>query len=559
MPHHRHLLLFASLLAALLMVPSVAAEDASIHVRYRSADTVYLDAGRLAGLTVGDRLEIEREGTVLAVVEVVFVADHSASAQPIEDFTEERGEVRAGDLARPLGTLTPQGPSARAESSRAESPTTTSPAAVAPREAPRTTRRKTRISGFASFDIESYADERDVDDRSLRDYDETTARLSVRGRDLGGLPLDLRVRLRSRRIERASDVGAGVSTSEEQERLYELSLRWAPDSNRYEVSVGRLGAGPFTGIGYLDGISGRYRVVGGWQVGAFYGSRPELTDLGFESAGTKYGVFSRWEPVKRSPERGPWEVFLAGMREENDAGATRDVAILETRLGAAGGRWSFFQRAEFDVGSSAPGGSTAEDENQLTQLALTLTGRLGDRSRLVLSYDRYDPVLLFEDQPETPAEEFRDLLRQGLRASLHFGRPGGLDVSISGGLRRGAGQRDGPGGAEETTSFGLGVRRIRQQGVSYSGDLQAFSNPFTEGALLTLRSRYGFGTGHSVGFVVGYSAYERLGGEERVSGWARLETWFELPASLFARADVEILAGDDAEGQRLRLGVGYRF
>ena len=541
-------------LGFLLVLPLAAADEPSIHVRYRSADTVYLDAGRLAGLSEGDRLEIQREGQVLAIVEVVFVADHSASAQPIEDFTEELGEIRSGDLARPLGTLTPPEPSEPSPEPSSQTPRAESVRAQGTPYVPRARKRTTRISGVATFDVESYTDERNVDasslrDSDLRDYDETTARLSLRGRDLGGLPLDLRIRMRSRQIDRGSSVGAGLQTSEDRDRLYELSLRWAPDSGRYEVSAGRLGAGPFTGIGYLDGVSGRYRVAGAWQVGAFYGSRPELTDLGFESAGTKMGVFSRWT----APDRGPWEVFLAGVREEDDSGTTRDVAILETRLGAAGGRWSLFQRAEFDVGSEGAGGSTAEDESQLTQLALALTGRLGDRSRFVLSYDRYDPVLLFEDPPETPADEFRDLLRQGLRASLHLGRPGELDVSISAGLREGEDDE------ESTTSFGLGIRRIRQQGLSVSGDLQAFSNPFTEGALVTLRSRYGFGPGHSVGVIVGSTAYERLGGDERVSGWARLETWFELPASLFARADVEVLAGDDAEGQRLRLGLGYRF
>jgi hypothetical protein len=47
--------------------------------------------------------------------------------------------------------------------------------------------------------------------------------------------------------------------------------------------------------------------------------------------------------------------------------------------------------------------------------------------------------------------------------------------------------------------------------------------------------------------------------EERASGWLRLSGWAELPASLFARGEVEVAAGDDREGTRLGLGVGYRF
>jgi hypothetical protein len=51
----------------------------SFQVSYRSADAVYLDAGRAAGLAEGDRLEVVRDGEAIAEIEVVFVAEHSAS------------------------------------------------------------------------------------------------------------------------------------------------------------------------------------------------------------------------------------------------------------------------------------------------------------------------------------------------------------------------------------------------------------------------------------------------------------------------------------------------
>ena len=41
--------------------------------------------------------------------------------------------------------------------------------------------------------------------------------------------------------------------------------------------------------------------------------------------------------------------------------------------------------------------------------------------------------------------------------------------------------------------------------------------------------------------------------------WARIGGWVELPARLFVRGDLEYNTGDDLEGGRVNLGVGYRF
>jgi hypothetical protein len=47
--------------------------------------------------------------------------------------------------------------------------------------------------------------------------------------------------------------------------------------------------------------------------------------------------------------------------------------------------------------------------------------------------------------------------------------------------------------------------------------------------------------------------------DERMTGWVRLTGWAELPASLFLRGEAEVAGGDDYEGLRLGLGIGYRL
>ena len=42
-------------------------------------------------------------------------------------------------------------------------------------------------------------------------------------------------------------------------------------------------------------------------------------------------------------------------------------------------------------------------------------------------------------------------------------------------------------------------------------------------------------------------------------GWARLSGWVEMPLGFFGRAEYEYSNGDDVQGQRILLSVGYRL
>ena len=81
--------------------PAAPARGVTFKVKYRSAANVYLDAGRAQGLRVADRLEVV-DATVVAELEVVYVADQSASCK----LLSEKRPVRPGDVAR----LTSRGP-----------------------------------------------------------------------------------------------------------------------------------------------------------------------------------------------------------------------------------------------------------------------------------------------------------------------------------------------------------------------------------------------------------------------------------------------------------------
>ena len=82
------------------------------------------------------------------------------------------------------------------------------------------------------------------------------------------------------RIEAAGDEGAGCSHVVEQDR------RGNDDATgRIRTFIGRLGAGAFSGLGYLDGALGQWAITPSFKVGGFFGAAAEVDSLGFESTG----------------------------------------------------------------------------------------------------------------------------------------------------------------------------------------------------------------------------------------------------------------------------------
>src|SRR5512134_3421705 len=91
--------LVAGIVLLLMVLPGggrAAAADApgKVRVQYVSSGSVYLDAGQAAGLAEGTRLRVEREGRVVAELEVQFAAQHSAACKIVSGAES----VQVGDV-----------------------------------------------------------------------------------------------------------------------------------------------------------------------------------------------------------------------------------------------------------------------------------------------------------------------------------------------------------------------------------------------------------------------------------------------------------------------------
>ncbi len=534
-----------ALLALIGEVTAAAAQPAPILVTYVSETAVYLDAGRAAGLAVGTRLRLTRDGAEVAELEVDFVAEHSASCRIVRALAA----VRAGDRAIPVEALAPP-PAAPPESAATppppgpELPTRyTEPPATAP-PAPTMRTAGTVAVGWRQLGF-------DAGPTST----ETGGRLSLRVDEIAGRPLALRVRLRARRTER-DGYRSTLPRSSNSDRLHELALSWAPPEGRLTVQLGRLAASRFATLGYLDGALAEVRLAGGFAVGAFAGRRPDLTELGLDSSGRRWGAWGRWESAPDRPGERWSELLIGAVSESADSGETsRDFLAIESRFGS-GTRWWLSQRAEIDVHRDWREEVTGES-SQLSNAALAASVRLSPQWRASLSYDQRRNFPTWEDRPR-PEEVFVRHFREGARLGADWTGGSGWHAGFGVGLER-AREIDDP-----TTSGWLSVLHSGSGGLplSVGGDATLYSGGTAEGWVASLRGSWLTARGHDLGLTVGAAEAqltEFADIDPQRDAWARLSGTARLPAGLWLYGEYERGLGDETEGHRAALEFGYRF
>jgi hypothetical protein len=537
-------------LLTLLGLAAFAAAGQGFTVKYRSAANVYLDAGRAAGLSVGDHLRVVSGKDTVGELEVVYVAEQSASCKVVS----ETRPVRAGDVA----VLLVQARSAPPPTSTAAPPVPSAPvpsAAPAPAPPEKPAAPWARVRGSASLGYYRSWDESESD----YDFEERTARLDLGVYEIAGQPLSFTLRGRSRQDVRARALSDRTPKEERTDRLYEVALRYQPPSDRVGLEVGRIGIYRFVGIGYLDGALARFRPAREVQVGAFAGRVADVHGLGFEGTGSKYGGFVRLVPGGRYA-MGGYDVMLAFVRENADGDVSRQYLSLESRFGG-GSRWSLFQRAELDLNTGwrkeVTGSST-----QLSNVSLSGNLRVAPSAWAFVSYDgrrnyRYDQNRV------VPEDEFDELLHQGLRAGVNLSRPSGFGATAGFGMSL---KEPDPRHPEleiaNAYSFNAGVRHasLFSSGFSAGIDGSGFSNGYTDGGVLMARLGRRFAAGHAIDLSYGWSLYRvTLTEEDRTNQWLRLMGRAELGRRVYLQGDVEYDSGDDRDGLRGLLELGILF
>ncbi len=311
-----------ALVAALAAAGARPAEAATARIQYVSSGSVYLDAGRAAGLAEGAHLRVERQGQVVGELVVEFVAENSAACKVLSATAALAG----GDLC------VFEAPAARA-------PGTTSPTGPQPPPGPSTARDRnskrasggSAVRGSLAFVYREYS----ADDATSRT---PAVRANVRWEG------DERQRLEVRVYATHQALDLGAATSNGVSRLYDAALRYRAARDRFGIDGGRFVPERLEWMGSIDGAAAAVRPLAGLRLG-FAGGRAARLEWGEPSnLGQRWGGFLEANDARpQGPVR--WRVVAGGVRLQDASVIQRQFGFLRTdaRLGARVRAYDLFE------------------------------------------------------------------------------------------------------------------------------------------------------------------------------------------------------------------------
>jgi len=526
-------------LAVLLAAPCALSGELSCSVTYLSAEHVYLDTGSAGGLEVGQRGRVVRDGRELGEVEIVFVAERSASCRAIGD-----GSVfRVGDtvLFEVAVTPEPDGTAGTPPPSGRRHPVAN--AAPGGGGGPRGSAVRLRGSVALQWD---HAEE--TGDRGLTtDVVRVPFRVQASGLGHG---FDFRARGSLRHVGR-DGFGGGTPGSEWRNRIREIALVRDGREMTWHVAIGRVGLRETSAAGPFDGLSLGRRMGPHLRIGLFGGFAPEWGDLGFGTNDHLFGADVHFNRRGRGGRR--LDVVLAGIGRYRDGEISREYVTMTTTWAGTGGL-SLLQAAEVDInrGWRRDGGAGAV---VLSSFALTGTYRFHPAFSADLGYDDRDPVRTWESR-SLPDSLFEDAGRKGWRAGLRWRPARRMYLFLGGTLRRD--DRDG----ERISSW-----QVRVHGPDLLGDrwtvfaaARGFDGPWLSGLAPTAGLSRTFAWDGRLRLEGGLYDYTgNLDGSRRHNRWISAAGEKDLAAGFSVAVEYRQDWGDDIEGRRYFVELRRRF
>jgi len=516
-------------------------EDKKVfEINYLSTENVYLKGGRASGLKEGDRLGILRDNKdLIAAIEVVFLADHSASCK----ILKSNQTIEASDVA----VLFPQN-----GDSRQSLPDTWLPGSTRNMSERSAERRASaplaRLRGSVSL---QYFHLEDQTANGL-DFSQTTFRINATARELWGKDYSFRARTRMRRNQRARDYLANnIPANEFRNRVYELSFGYDDRNALFNFRVGRIYSMPLSGVGNVDGGQFQLNVSRKFRTGILIGSQPDRFDSSIQPSLQKYGLYLNY--ASGDFGRNVFATTLAAVAEYQGSTVSREYLYLQNSYGG-GGRLSLFQMLELDINRNW--------REELAGQKVTISNFfLSARYRF---FEALSAGLIFDNRQNYYTIEFLkaddffldDSIRTGLRANITLRLPGNFRFYGEASARR---------WAKENTisnSFAAGLSRDRflfsPLSISLFGSMD--SDLLSEGFITGGQLEWRFVQGHR--FNISYFKYDytitavQL---DRRNDVYRLGAYWMWLRHLFLSGQFEYARGDDLEGPRFFLETGYLF
>ena len=362
-----------------------AAWAATARVQYLSSTSVYLDAGRDAGLAEGTRVRVERDGQVIAELQVEFVAERSAACRVVTSTAPPR----AGDTC----VFEPAPPAPEGRPPPAQRPAPRPPSASA---APGAWPAASSLRGSVALQYR-HSDESDgsISNPALRAdarWDGTERR-------------QVALRLRADRPSTHIDPALGATERPEELRLYEAELRYRGAGERLELAAGRLIPRGMEMVGYLDGGAAAYRPWTTVRAGALAGRGVQPASSGFTTGGYKLGGFVEASDARRGAG-GRWRALAgAALLEDEDVTRRQFVLVRADQRLTPGLR--LYENAEVDVN---PGWRRALGDPKVDLTTLSLGTQFTPHRGVDLTFgydsrrDQRAPETRFLEGPPLPLQ-----------------------------------------------------------------------------------------------------------------------------------------------------------
>jgi len=529
--------LWIAVIGASGILSSGNAADVKCTITYVSATAIYIGAGRAQGVETGTRADVLRDGKLLAILEVQFVADNSASCR----LLESEGTIRVGDevsLRVPEATPVSESPESR------PSPEGRMPTEVAsPTERSRAVNRVSGHIGIGSLWQQNRDDPRfNVAEPSLA--------LRLRVENLLASQHTLSIRLRGRQSLREhefTDTGSRRWTG----RIYEVSLVYDNPQSAYHYAFGRVLNRRLRGVGYFDGALFDYRTSPRFTMGVFGGTEPDPRTTEVRTRETKLGFFGAFETGQSNTQRLQTTLALAG--RYIDGQISREFLYEQMDYSRNSRLW-LLQSAELNI---LRGWQNDMSGSRLELANLLLSARWKPRHDVVanVSYDNRTTYRTWETRA-TPDSLFDDSRRNGLRGGIDFQPTRHLLIGAGAGLRTGGSQVV----DTKTTSLSLSFRNLFWRSLTIGANLRTFSNAYTRGAQPSLTISHHITPRLYVSAQVGRSSYDYRANDESISSdWLRLQSEVYLSSRIYASAYAESYSGDESSLYRLSVESGIRF
>ncbi len=524
-----------------LSSPTQNTQTKSFHIKYISAQNVYLDAGKTAGLNIGDRFLIKKDGQTIAEIEVIYLSDHSASCS----IVSSSGTVKPGDKAI---LQKEQQVIEKAQPIPVIIDTTQGIQEAKISETPSFSRRKrSPFSGTISL---QYYYWKDLKETQL-DFSQPTLRFSLRGKQLWGKDYNLRIRARLRHNQRARSLHSNAPEQEWRNRVYEVSFSYDNINAPLNYKVGSISLNRFSGVGYIDGLLLQYNASQKFRLGLFGGSKPQWQYGTLQTSIQKYGAYLNYANGNYS--KGRFESTLAVAGEYHGSTVSREFVYFQNSFNLFQ-RWTVFQSAEIDLNRSWRKDVTGENTS-LTNLFVSAQWRIVQSLIMGVMYDNRQNFLTYETR--TLADSlFDEALRQGIRGTVTLILPHNYRIFGNFGIRK----RESD--VETTKSFAGGISKVNFliPNLRVYFNVSGFSNFYTDGLNYSMMAGRYMGNRLSIDLSFGGNQYSiKTDNTNRVNQWIRINLVSDLLYRMFLSGNYEYGWGDDILGHRFLFEIGYRL